>query len=201
MFTFTPGEERKLDGIVADLFGPSYDWTTIEATDPEFAETFAFQVGEEGFEPLAARSYLRGEMMRIRPVVSAADLESISLIYRDWLDTARVQGPEMCRDIVSKSFSLEQFEPGKAVLEKERELARRFLDDRSFLKTVGATGTVTLNSDVVGEVLQRTGLTADELGPALFASDGPARCEIRIALIDVLIPRDDENSLKALAAL
>ena len=194
-------DPQRLGMIVEDLFGDGSRFADIERDDREFAQTLAFQVGFDGYDPDEARTHIRAEILRVRPVISHADLILASEVYLGWLEKARSIGSAECRNVYSRAFDNGGPIMGDAAMLKERELARRFVRMRNFSRRTEGGTSIMLPEWVIENVERQSGIGRETLGEALSDPEHPLRCDATIALLEVILAQPDDDAIDALAAL
>ena len=191
----------RLDTIADQIFGNGVDMAAMAGRDREFADMFAFNVAAEGYDVDDARSYVRHQILRVRPEVTRFELIEASRLYLAWLQAARQQGEEQCRDVYSRSFLRKDLQLDPEVVLQEQELAVKFLENRNLILPTEGGSSIALPDWAIREARVRGGLERAEIGEALADTGHPDRCRVTITLLEVLLDSPQGDALPALAAL
>ena len=180
-------QEPALEPVLVELFGEGTTYDGLARQDREFAETLAFQLSMDGFAPEQGRAYLRHEILRVRPVVAKEELLDTSRLYLGWLRQARSQGADSCRNVHGRMFDDGEPAMDEEAIEAERALARSFVARRNFSRLTDGGSSINFPAWLIRAAEERTGLTDRQLFDALGDTSNPARCDVVIAFVDIIL--------------
>jgi hypothetical protein len=187
MFNPAPTGEQ-IDAAVADIFGPGVDMNAVRTADPVFADQLRNAFNRSADAQHAPLALVRRKALEAGEVAEFDDLVARAELRRFWLTAAKRQGDGMCQKVMQFDFADRPLEMGDLERIRERKLLRQMLEAKVLGHAMqDGTTRFAIPGWVVGEMLNRSGLSEDALRVSMGDTASYDRCTAEIALMDVVL--------------
>ena len=171
----------EVDAKVAELFGPGIDMKTVTAEDPKLARELLVAVNRpEIVQPV---NLLRLKALASAEVADRGALEARAELKAIWLTAAQAKSAQTCRMAINGDLRALTLDLDKQDRAREQALLRRLLAAKvlSHMPKGGETR-YSVPGWLVGETLERSGLSKERLTAALADPESADRCKAETAL-------------------
>lgn len=195
----------RLDVIMPELFGPGFDVTDIQRSNPDFVDALRASIGDDAADSDVgnARARLRSAMLEARPGMSRRNLLSASDLYLRWLRAGQAQGGPSCREVFSHSFFNGMPQVKERDLEMEWQFSRILVQEESLGldPEIHNLPLPPVPDWAMEGAVRRTGLDPVHIEAALLDLAHPDRCRVTIAVMEALLERPEDAPSGLLARL
>ncbi len=173
--------DAEVDAKVAELFGPGIDMKTVTAEDPKLARELLVAVNRpEIVQPV---NLLRLKAIASAEVADRGALEARAELKAIWLTAAQAKSAQTCRMAINGDLRALTLDLDKQDRAREQALLRQLLAAKvlSHMPKGGETR-YSIPGWLVGETLERSGLSKERLTAALTDPESADRCKAETAL-------------------
>ncbi len=183
--------DAEVDAKVALLLGPGTNMKMVEAQDPKLARELRVAVNKP--EIVLPLNYLRMQALGSAEVADRAALEARAELKAIWLTAAKAKSAQICRMAINGDLRALTLDLGEKDRAREQELLRVLLKAR-VLSHMPKGGETRYNVPgwLVGDTLERSGLSQAKLKAALTDPDSPDRCKAETALVQAVVAAKDK---------
>lgn len=173
--------DSAVDAKVAEMFGPGMDMKTVTAEDPKLARELLVAVNRpEIVQPV---NLLRLKAIGSAEVADRGALEARAELKAIWLTAAQAKSAQTCRMAINGDLRALTLDLDKKDRAREQTLLRQLLAAKvlSHLPKGGETR-YSIPGWLVGDTLERSGLSKGRLTAALTDPESADRCKAETAL-------------------
>ena len=176
---------RDVDAKVAEIFGEGTTINAVNAADPAFARELLVAVKRPDIVP--PLNLVRMKALGSAEVADRAALEARAELKAIWLTAAQAKSAQICRIAIDGNLRDLSLELDKKDRAREQVLLRQLLAVKvlSHMPKGGETR-YSVPGWLVGETLERSGLSQERLTAALTDPDSADRCKAETALVQAV---------------
>lgn len=186
--------------VVVDILGDEWSGERLEQTSPLLARYFRRAAeqyrGSDGKPSVVtasveARHDARFVLVDKRDTLGFDDQVRAYQLYLNWLTMAREQGPAKCLAMLNGADFIPDRTQGanaEANYDEEKDLLNILLEKGDPLASnePSETRTASIPGWVIGEIMTKTRLSQEQVSEGLSRSDSKQRCDVMIALMEVV---------------
>lgn len=192
----------EIDAEVADIFGKGIDMAEVRAADPVFADQLRLALNQMAYDKAAPIALTRRQALESGEIAQFGELVARAKLRRMWLGAARRQSEDLCRNIMSYDFTSLPLPLTDAERAEERTLLHQLLQAKVLNhEAKGGQVRFTIPGWAVTDLIARSKLDPDVVRAAMSDTDKPHRCEVEIALADVVLANTGRVSRELLQGL
>ena len=175
----------QLDEMVEEIFGTNRSPEEIAQINAPLYHGMLGTLAVEGID--GVRAHLRRHTLAMRDKLPSKDVIAVNRLYLDWLRTSRALGGSQCLEVVTWAFFDGVPAMDEVALSRERALMSRMLGYAGFGFGPEVYGRYRLPEDLAAQAGQKLGLTGPEAAKALENTGDIANCDVRIALLEIML--------------
>lgn len=198
-------QAAQADVAVADIFGPGTGMAEVRAADPVFADQLRLVLDSPGAAGAAGDGALA--FVRIKALASAEVADANNLAVRAdlkgmWTATAQRHSPEVCARFLTSDLHGLDLGLTPEQRDRERALLRQLLEAGLLShQPMGGKVRYAIPGWLVGDTIERSGLSHENLVAALTDPDHPDRCKAEAALIAAVLATPNKVPTEVLKGL
>lgn len=178
--------DAEVDAKVREIFGLSVDMDAVKRVDPKLAGELLAAINRP--EIVLPLNFVRMQALGSAEVSDRDALEARAELKSIWLTAAKAKSAQICRMAINgdlRALTLDLSENDRV---REQDLLRQLLEAK-VLSHMPKGGETRYNVPgwLVGETLERSGLSQEKLKAALTDPDNPDRCKAETALVQAVV--------------
>lgn len=192
--------EAVYEEVVTDILGDNWSGDSLELASPILARSFEMAArqdramdGTPSAEAASdeARHNARLVLINRRDTLEFDDQVRAYQLFLTWLTMARAEGTPQCRAMLNGVDFTPKLSPGvdeTATYGEEEALFNILLEKGDPVETqnLNETRSASIPGWVIGEIMDKTNLTQEQVSQGLAQSDEDVRCDVIIALMEVV---------------
>lgn len=190
------------DARIEALFGEGVDFETVQQIDPVFADQLRNAMQTEGYGYMRIEGFVRTQAYRASSIAEFDELIALGELKRVWFAAAQQDNADVCRNVMAGDFQSRALLLDDAQAKREQTQLRKLLDAGVLNHLEGRSAS---NFSVPGwaieRVIQRSGLSEDQVAEALTNPGSDRRCLVESVLLGVVLEEPRRVSLDLLRAL
>jgi hypothetical protein len=200
---FDPGpSEAEIDAQVADIFGEGTDMAKVRAVDPVFADQLRLSFNHSDLGEDRPLALVRRKALEAGEVASFDELVARAKLRRIWLGAAAWGQAGQCENVMNYDFTSLPLKLKPEDRAAERPLLRQLLDAKVLgHEAKGGTVRFAIPGWAVSDMIERSGLSEDRVRQAMGNTSHPDRCQVEVALLDVVLANPGRLSQDVLRGL
>jgi hypothetical protein len=189
----------EVDIAVNDIFGAGLKMNDVRAADTVFADQLRSALNRSTYSDVKPLDFVRLKALTASEVADFETLVARAELRRLWLAAAARQPAGACQNVNSGDFTSIPLELTDKERMRERELLRRMLDSKVLNhQPKGGSFQYAIPGWMVGEVIDRSGLSEAAVRKAMGNADDPNRCKIDGLLLDSVLANPGRVSVELL---
>ena len=189
------------DARIAGLFGEDIDYQAVREIDPVFADQLRNAMQSERYGNRKIEGFVRGQAYRASSIAEFDELVALLELKQLWMINA-IATPDMCRNVMVGDFNSVPLNLAGAMKARETQLLRRLLDAGVLNNLEGrSAGNFSVPGWAIERVMQRSGLSDEQVTRALRSPDDANRCRVEMTLIGVVKEEPGRVSAELLRSL
>ncbi len=179
-------KRAEIDAQVINIFGPGTDMKVVLAEDPKLARELLMAINNPDI--VVPLHYVRMQALASAEVADRAGLEARAELKAIWLTAAKAESEQTCQMAINGDLRALTLDLEKKDRAREQVLLRQLLAAKvlSHMPKGGETR-YSVPGWLVGETLERSGLSKERLTAALTDPDSADRCKAETALVQAVV--------------